>query len=202
MEEFMLSMMVIILVVYICLLYLLFIKSRMRIKRELRFHNAILSVHNNAASLDDAYEQLLLNFNKICQELGNNNQLTLLDLLETFIHYYDAYSDTQFSKSFGVDKDIKIRDFIFSMCKLIKDNDPFIAVPSKEAGLLNNISDAIIKNNVDFGMAELMQLSTELVNREKLLKKKEKENQLTTVISIVSIVLTVFFGVLSFVVSI
>ena len=126
-----------------------------------------------------------------------NNETTLLDVLEKFIYYYDTYPKHRFYNLFRVQKSLEIRNFIFSICKFIKDKDPFTAVPSKEANLLKNINDAIVKNNADFGKASLLQLSNELINREKLLKKKEKDNQLATIISIVGMILTVFFGFLS-----
>ena len=197
MEVFIVLLIITLVFIYFMMFYLIFFKTQIKHKRDYRFHNAILSIYDSSQSVDDAYEQLLLNFNKLCQDMGNNNETTLLDILEKFIYYYDTYSKHRFSNLFRVQKSLEIRNFIFSICKFIKDKDPFTAVPSKEANLLKNINDAIEKNNADFGKASLSQLSNELINKEKLLKKKEKEYQLTFIISIVGMILTIFFGILS-----
>lgn len=197
MEGFIVLLIITLVFIYFMMFYLIFFKTQIKHKRDYRFHNAILSIYDSSQSVDDAYEQLLLNFSKLCQDMGNSNETTLLDVLERFIYYYDAYPKHRFSNLFRTQKRVEIRDFIFSICKFIRDKDPFTAVPSKEANLLKNINDAIAKNNADFGKASLLQLSNELINKEKLLKKKEKENQLTTIISIVGMILTIFFGFLS-----
>ena len=118
-------------------------------------------------------------------------------MLEQLIHYYDSYSDKNFKYRFGETKDPKIRSFILDIYKLLKQKEPFSSVTSKESNLLKNINDAIIKNNTDLGLSTLQQLAEEIANKEKTIKKKEKENQVATIVSIVGVVLTIVFGLLS-----
>ncbi|MBQ2285484.1 MAG: hypothetical protein II244_07445 [Clostridia bacterium] len=83
------------------------------------------------------------------------------------------------------------------MFKYIKEKEPFASIPAKEANLLNNINDALLKNNIDLGTVSLAQLSKELSSKEIEIKKMEKQNLIGTIVSIIGIILTVIFGILS-----
>lgn len=190
---------VLVLIMYFFVFYIVFLKSNIQRTRYASFYKSVLSVYKECHVLEDALEQLSLNYNKIFQKLGATKDLTLLDMLEQLIHYYDSYSDKNFKYRFGETKDPKIRSFILKICKLIKKNEPFSSVASKESNMLKNINDAIIKNNKDLGLSTLQQLAEEIANKEKTIKKKEKENQVATIVSIVGVALTIFFGLLSLV---
>jgi len=60
---------------------------------------------------------------------------------------------------------------------------------------MQSISDAL--NNKSLGENSLKQLSQEVATKEKMLVKKDKENQRVNIVSIVGITLTIFFGLLS-----
>ena len=197
MELVMSLFLVLVLIIYFFVFYIVFLKSTLQKTRYASFYKAILSVHKECHLLEDALEQLSLNYNKIFQKLGSNYDLSLLDMLEQLIYYYDSYSEKNFKYRFGETKDPKIRSFILDICKLVKKKEPFSSVASKESNLLNNINDAIIKNNKDLGLSTLQQLADEIANKEKTIKKKEKENQVATIVSIVGVILTVVFGLLS-----
>lgn len=199
MEYVMSLFLVLILIMYFLVFYIVFLKSNIQRTRYASFYKSVLSVYKECHVLEDALEQLSLNYNKIFQKLGATKDLTLLDMLEQLIHYYDSYSDKNFKYRFGETKDPKIRSFILEICKLIKKNEPFSSVASKESNMLKNINDAIIKNNKDLGLSTLQQLAEEIANKEKTIKKKEKENQVATIVSIVGVALTIFFGLLSLV---
>ena len=197
MELVMSLFLVLVLIIYFFVFYIVFLKSTLQKTRYASFYKAILSVHKEFHLLEDALEQLSLNYNKIFQKLGSNYDLSLLDMLEQLIYYYDSYSEKNFKYRFGETKDPKIRSFILDICKLVKKKEPFSSVASKESTLLKNINDAIIKNNKDLGLSTLQQLADEIANKEKTIKKKEKENQVATIVSIVGVILTVVFGLLS-----
>lgn len=186
-----------VLILYFLVFYIVFLRTNVQRKRDSSFYKAVLSVYKEYNLIEDALDQLSLNYNKIFQKLGTNNDLTLLDMLEQLIHYYDSYSEKNFKYRLGETKDPDIRRFILDICKLVKKKEPFSSVASKESNLLKNINDAIIKNNTDLGLSSLQQLAYELANKEKTLKKKEKENQVATIVSIVGVILTVIFGLLS-----
>lgn len=188
---------VFVLILYFLVFYIVFLRTYVQRKRDSSFYKAVLSVYKENNLIEDALDQLSLNYNKFFQKLGTNNDLTLLDMLEQLIHYYDSYSEKNFKYRLGETKDPNIRRFILDICKLVKKKEPFSSVASKESNLLKNINDAIIKNNTDLGLSSLQQLAYELANKEKTLKKKEKENQVATIFSIVGVILTVVFGLLT-----
>lgn len=181
-----------VLAMYFLVFYIVFGKTYIQRARYASFYKSVLSVYKECHVLEDALEQLSLNY-----KLGATKDLTLLDMLEQLIFYYDTYSDKNFKYRFGETKDTKIRSFILDIYKLLKQKEPFSSVTSKESNLLKNINDAIIKNNTDLGLSTLQQLAEEIANKEKTIKKKEKENQVATIVSIVGVVLTIVFGLLS-----
>lgn len=166
-----------------------------------RFHNSILSVAANSQNEDFEFifAQLCLNYNKLCQEIRQNHFKSVLDLLETIAYYYDSYTDSQFEKLFKSGKDDNIRYFLVKMSLAIKENDPFISAPKKESDLMKMIMTALEQNNVSSGENFLKQLSSEIEYKELMIEKKEKDNQKATIVSIVGLILTFFFGLLSFI---
>ena len=128
---------------------------------------------------------------------GRTNEKTVLDILETLVYHYDTFTDDRFESLFNVKKDMNIREYIYKLSKYIKEKEPFASIPAKEANLLNNINDALLKNNIDLGTVSLAQLSKELSSKEIEIKKMEKQNLIGTIVSIIGIILTVIFGILS-----
>lgn len=118
--------------------------------------------------------------------------------METVVYYYDTYPEKLFKSIFRTGKEQELRDFIIQICNYIKSVNPFISAPLKEAELMRTLKDALDNNNQSLGNNSLTQLSLEIETKEKLLIKKDKENQRANIISIVGIVLTLFFGFLSF----
>lgn len=192
-------------VMYILMVWLFFYKESLKRKKTILFHNAILSVYSRAKSSDnnviynfkDILEQLTLNYNKIFQNEKESNKTMMLDMLEQIIFYYDAYTNENFERRLRIKKNIEIRDFIFNISQCIKESDPFSALPAKDAALLKNIDDALSNSNIQLGKTAIEQLTTEIVNKESIIKKQERNNQIATILSIVGLVLTIFFGILS-----
>lgn len=174
-------------------------------KRIVLFHNAILSIYDrNKISesmdnyiIDDLIEQIKLNYNKIFQNEKESDKTMLLDMLEQIIFYYDAYTNKNFEKLFAVNKNFDIRNFVLLISQAIKENDPFSALPTKEATLLKNIDTAIVISNIELGKTAIEQLSAEILNKEAVIKKQEYNNRIATVLSVIGMILTVFFGILS-----
>lgn len=201
---FILVMLIVILVLYFCAFYYVILKQGEQ-KRFLRiFHNAICSIYagvnNNStvgSTLADWFEQLNLNYEKLCHEKPNSNYTSILDLLETIIYYYDSYPNVSFKETFHQEKDPDVRNFIMEICQYIRNINPFISIPKKEADLMQSVTDALENNNKSLGLNSLRQLSQEIMAKEKIIVKQEKGNQRAIIVSIIGIVLTIFFGFLS-----
>ena len=197
--------MIIIMILYFFAFYNIILKRDSQRRFLQRFHNAVFNIHyrqrkSGSSNASPTYwlEQLNLNYEKLCQSMPNNNYSSILDLLETIIYYYDSYPDRLFKEIFKQQKDRELRDFMAELCLHIKSQNPFISVPRKEADLMQSILDALNNNNKSLGVNSLKQLSQEIASKEKIIVKKDKENQRANIVSIVGIILTIFFGLLSF----
>ena len=166
-----------------------------------RFYMIIYHIYynNNNYSIQDLYEQINLNYEKLCQEdILENKYTSVLDLLETLIYNIDAFdNDKDFKKFFKNERNTEIRRFIIEICSYIKSINPFISISKKEADLLQSMQNALINNNESLGMNSLLQLSEEILYKEKVIIKQEKDNKRTTILSIVGVILTIFFGIIS-----
>lgn len=198
--------MVVLFILYVWAFYTIILKRDIQ-KRFLRtFYNAVCSIYaetskpsHHEATSTYWFEQLNLNYEKLCQTNPNNNYNSILDMLETIIYYYDSYSDIIFKGVFQKEKEPAVRDFAIEMCQYIKNVDPFVSIPQKEADLMHSIADALESNNKSLGTNSLKQLSQEIVAKEKTLVLKTKENQRATIVSVVGLILTILFGLLSIV---
>lgn len=123
--------------------------------------------------------------------------MSILDALQTLVYYYDCYSDSELKNFFNLNKDLQFRDFMIDMCLYIKQKNPFLSIPPKEANLMQLIMNALDENNKSLGKSSLDQLSQEIEAKEKIMSKMDKTNRITTIISIAGVVLTVFFGIIS-----
>ena len=207
-DVFFIFSMIIFLLIYLIAFYKIIMKRDIQRQFLRRFHNAICNIidepmHTSPMEPDYDpvhtywFEQLNLNYEKLCQDNPNNNYTSILDLLETIIYYYDSYPDKVFKNIFSQIKNPKVRNFMLEMTLYIKSKNPFISIPRKEADLMQAIKDALDNSNKSLGINALSQLSQEVATKEKLIIKKNKENQRANIVSIVGVILTVFFGILS-----
>ena len=187
---------VIVLIYFYAFVYLV-LRMRSSNERIVKMHNAIISVYQNCDDISAGILQLEVNYKQIIQKTRDNKDTSLIDTLESIIYYYDTFSDNNFNSFFKHEKDSNIRSFIYEVYCTIKRDNTFASVPAKEAQLLKTLSTAIDNNNIDLGQNTLKQLSDEIINKEMIIRKKEKENRLAIIVSIVGILLTLFFGILS-----
>lgn len=192
------ALLIIFIAFYVWYIYIAIFKKEIYSRQIIRrFHNAIINIQKKDLKLESSFSQLKLNYEKLNQFSSNSNFTSILDLLETIVYYYDTYSDYFFQNTFRTTKRQEVRDFVVAICGFIRNDNPFISSPPKEADLMRTLKEALDSNNSSLGMNSLLQLSKEIETKEKLLKKKDKENQIAIIVSIVGIVLTVFFGLLS-----
>lgn len=202
---------ILILLIYICAYILVNFYSKKNYENMFikRFHNATYSIYENEATdvglLDDedyVFNQLNLNYEKLYQVFPNNQYMSILDVLQTLVNYYDCCSDSEIKKFFKIKKDLQFRDFMMNMCLYIKQKNPFLSIPPKEANLMQLIMNALDENNKSLGKSSLDQLSQEIEAKEKVMSKMDKTNRFTTIISIVGVILTIFFGIVSVIIGI
>lgn len=197
-EIFLYVLLYIVIFIYIFVLFGAYLK---RGKQDLvlkKFYKAIVSVYSIKNNIEDSFYQLNIIYEKLCQNHPNKYN-NIFDLLKTVLYCYDTYNEKVFKNTFKVEKDSQIRNFIIELCDFINEKDPYISVPLKEASILKTIGEALENNNTQLGLNCLGQLSLEIESKEILIQKKEKENRITTMLTVVGLILTVFFGFLSYI---
>ncbi len=189
------------LIVVIVYFYIFFVLYSSKIKKsnqlvDFKLYRIINSIYNQNLGIKESYQQLITNY-LIHIKYSITKEQNLQESLEKTIYCFDAYSDNRFRKLFGEDKNPKIRSFIIDILDYINTNYPFSKIPQKEASLLKIIKESLDNNNIDLGNTAVNQLSEEIGLKEKRQLKLESQNKLSTIISIVGIILTIFFGILS-----
>lgn len=198
-SEIIIFIMFFIVVIY---LYIFFVVYHRRYKRlnqlaDLHLYRMINSIYKQNLSIEDSYTQLLTNY-LIHIKYSTNKDNNLQDSLEKTIYCFDTYSDKKFRYYFGEDKKEEIRSFIIMLLNYIKINYPFSKTPQKEAALLKIVKEALEKENKELGINAINQLSEEIEIKGKSQIKLETQNKISTIISIVGVILTIFFGIISF----
>ena len=160
---------------YFTLFYKFFIHPSSKRKRLSKLYNAIRSIYNCKHTNPNLIDELNMINLKLCQEYKIKTETSLFEGLESLIYCYSTYTDEYFKSIFRTSKDTEIIEFITLIKEGLKEKEPFSMIPDKAAGLLNEIKNALTKNNIELGTHALSQLSTELINKEKLLHKKKKK---------------------------
>lgn len=188
----------VIIILYLWLLSFVYPKKTRENLYLRRFYRAIKSiVSDKNIAIDEIYRQILMNYNKLYQKSLSNESVSFLDLLEQIIIRYDSYTDKDYKSVFRDKKDKEVRDVCLKVHAYVIEKTPFSNLPIKEATLLNNIKESILSGNVKLGEMALQQLSEEMESKDYHIKKQDKTNRFTTLLSILGLILTVFFGVLS-----
>lgn len=205
-SDFMAIFSFVMLIIVIVYLYIFFVLYNSKIKKsnqlvDFKLYRIINSIYNQNLGIKESYQQLITNY-LIHMKYSITKEQNLQESLEKTIYCFDAYSDKRFRNLFGEDKNPKIRSFIIDILDYINTNYPFSKIPQKEASLLKIIKESLDNNNIDLGNTAVNQLSEEIGLKEKRQFKLESQNKLSTIISIVGIILTIFFGILSLILTI
>jgi len=90
-----------------------------------------------------------------------------------------------------------IRNQLHNIVEIMRSENPFYDLSHKDADLLKSIDSTLKSNNNDLGRTILRQLASEIAIKDSNLKIQEKRNKVSTIVSIVGVILTLFFGVIS-----
>ena len=174
-------------------------RSRKHIRYMQDFFKIVIVIQQKKLPLQIAIDQLKLDFNELNWQSKDTNQtVEILEALNNIIFLLDTDPKNKIIK-FADGKQEEIRDFAIEIYNCLKQQDPFAEISYKEANLLNNIKLLINANKFELGVKTLEQLGDEIKLKDKIIEKKERQNKKTTIISIVGMILTVVFGVVSIV---
>lgn len=183
--------------------WLLFkIRGRTRLRRsERRFYQGVMSVIDNSHSVADYTSQIGILYRRLSetQPYLARSFRSPIELLEELIVKIDTLTDSEFKAFYKIDKPKPYRARLIGCLNELKCGNPFSLISSKEANLLQTVIGALQSGNKELGERSVMQLSEELEGLESKLKIEGKKNTTSFIVTVVSAILTVFFGVLSLV---
>ena len=135
-------LLIILLGIYLYLFIKISFKKNDRRKMIRKMFTALQNIHVEASKnnydIKNAYEQLLLNFEKI-SEIYPNYFGSVLEIIEETISVFDTNTESSFERFFNWKNDDELREFIIDIRNYIKEINPFITLNTKEAELLNGI---------------------------------------------------------------
>lgn len=183
--------------------WLLFkIRGRTRLRQsERRFYQGVMSVIDNSQSVADHTGQIGVLYRRLSetQPYLARSFRSPIELLEELIVKIDTLTDSEFKTFYKIDKPTSYRAKLIECLNELKRANPFSLISSKEANLLQTVLGALQSGNKELGERSVMQLSEELEGLESKLRIEGKKNTTSFIVTVVSAILTVFFGVLSLV---
>lgn len=188
----------IVLIFYIPLLLMIMKQTRAKRGRK-DFYNAVLSIIDRESDNQKAVEQINIVFKKL-SELNSqvaskyNNSA---DLCEDLLCRSESYGNKRFKGVYSLEFDNEKINRIVEIISILKSRQPFSSVSSKHGNLLNMIKHAFDTDNKDLGSNNLIQLANDIEVLESTIETQDKRNQVSMVISIVGVILTLVFGALS-----
>lgn len=151
-------------------------------------------MYNKKNEMNKVYQQLLINYKNIFEITSLTK---LVPTLEQYITDYDRFNDSRFKRKYKCEKDIEIREFIWSLINKINEINPFISVNEKDASILKNIKSCIKTTEDGMIISLLSELSLEIKNKDDSIEKNKKYNLISLILSIVGIAITIYFGIFS-----
>lgn len=185
---------------YIWLLFKIRGRSRLR-RSERRFYQGVLSIIDNSVTAADYTGQIGMLYRRLSetQPYLAKNFRSPIELLEELLVKIDTLSESEFKDFYKVDKPSSYRAKLIECLGELKRANPFSLISSKEANLLQTVLGSLQSGNKELGERTVMQLAEELEVLESKLRTEGKKNTTSFIVTVVSAVLTVFFGLLSLV---
>lgn len=181
--------------------WLLFkIRGRSRLRRAERyFYQGLLSIIDNTEAAADYTGQIGMLYRRLSetQPYLAKNFRSPIELLEELLVKIDTLSESEFKDFYKVEKPSAYRAKLVDCLGELKRVNPFSLISSKEANLLQTVLGSLQSGNKELGERTVMQLAEELEVLESKLRTEGKKNTTSFIVTVVSAVLTMFFGLLS-----
>lgn len=183
--------------------WLLFkIRGRSRLRRsERRFYQGVLSIIDNSTIAADYTAQIGILYRRLSetQPYLAKSFRSPIELLEELVVKIDTLTDAEFKTFYKVEKPSVYRAKLIECLIELKRVNQFSLISSKEANLLQTVLGSLQSGNKELGERSVMQLAEELEVLESKLRTEGRKNTTSFIVTVVSAILTVFFGVLSLV---
>lgn len=114
------------------------------------------------------------------------------------VSYYDTLGEKGFRSKFGIEISVEVRNRVFKIIRRMKVRNPFASLDSKDANLLSNLQQAIGAGNAALGTTILRQLAEEIETKDSTIRTQESRTRISFMVAVIGVVLTIVFGLLSF----
>lgn len=183
--------------------YFLYIFSRRfaRGKVGRKFFHAVVSILENNPNERDCIEQLDINFRKLRERYptASSDVKSTVDLLEDMLHYYDTLGGKGVKTRFNLEVTSSIRSKLAIIINEMKSQNPFVSLSREDANLLADLKHSIETGNTELGIRTLRQIAEEIKIKESNMRIRERKSTTSNIIAVIGAILTLFFGLLSFV---
>ncbi|MCL4546925.1 MAG: hypothetical protein M1576_04215 [Deltaproteobacteria bacterium] len=166
-----------------------------------QYFRAVISIVEDIENDEEIIYRINLDFKKLLEKYPRyiGNMFISLDLLEEMIFQLDEMGIEKFSSYYGVKISNESKNKIINIAKKIREQNPFISLSPKAANFLITLKNSIESGNKELSYTTLEQLSGDIEATESSVASQKKQTNLAIIISIVSVLLTFLFGILSFV---
>lgn len=189
------------LIVALFYLPLLLMMSRLMKKKRARreFFHAVQSILQRVMDDNASVEQIQIVFKKISERYPhvNSTYKNATDFVEDLLYRVEAFGEKRYKDLYGFEFSAEQKDRVVNAIALMKQRQPFSSVSSKYGNLLNMIKHAFDTANPELGTSNLRQLADDIEVLESTLHTQTRRNQMSIVVSIVGVVLTLVFGALT-----
>lgn len=119
-------------------------------------------------------------------------------LIEEFIYWHDTLDGRDFKRRFGFDKSPVLRERAMKLLVEVRRENPFARVSRRAAGLLSSIREVIeAGGKPELARSSLSQLAEEIEGLDRAIEVQRERQIISTVVSILGVILTFAFGLLS-----
>lgn len=164
------------------------------------FCRGLISILTHCPENEECIAQILTLYKKLAERYrGVAPRLrSPSDMLEELHVNLDTFSDAMFKRYYRVDPPSEMRVRIVALSTLLKSAQPFSSLSARHGNLLSVIKGSVDSGNRELASNALLQLRDELEVVESNLRREETRARLSFVISAVGVILTIFFGAVSF----
>ncbi|MGB7001901.1 MAG: hypothetical protein WBE22_07815 [Halobacteriota archaeon] len=169
-------------------------------RAEKKFFRGVISILDSVQKDDDCISQINMIFKKLTEHYLplTERYNSSLDILEELITIYKTSAPKDFKRRYSLELSPKIMDKLHVIRNSMKEQQPFSSIPAKEANLLNMLKSVITTDNAELGLNTLNQLADEIEIMEGNVQTLNKKMMTSSIISILGVILTLFFGIIAF----
>ena len=168
---------------------------------KMKFYRGVISVIENSADNFDSIPQIQMLYRRLSEKYNSLSEefRSASEMIEDIICSVDTVSPKRFKEIFKMDIPIKKRSRFVDILKIMKSQQPFSTLSSKVSNLLNMLNQAIDTENYDLAKNILIQIADEFEILEGNRRTQFKKTRLSFVISVMGVILTIFFGSIAFI---